>query len=203
MKIKKLSTILKKRKRAIIFERQSSNGIVFQYISDGSALYPIYGLPRLRKESLLTILDIPQEKWSDWHVSVKDGPEGMNLTDVDETESQAFPTFYSLQVGEKTMMPLETEYNGVLFLDRKYLNPISDAAGFSYFKRQDKAGNDYIAVKEGLLILAVIMPVRMVTPDFCERTREFQLRCTKEMVCGNMPKNILIDMDKLEQEEEQ
>ena len=58
MKIKSIAAICKKNKNIAIFERYSDDGdILTQYIGDGSAVYPVVGLPQLNKESLLTIFD--------------------------------------------------------------------------------------------------------------------------------------------------
>lgn len=62
MKIKSIAAICKKNKNIAIFERYSDDGdILTQYIGDGSAVYPVVGLPQLDKESLLTIFDVPEE----------------------------------------------------------------------------------------------------------------------------------------------
>ena len=62
MKIKSIAAICKKNKNIAIFERYSDDGdILTQYISDGSAVYPVVGLPQLDKESLLTIFDVPEK----------------------------------------------------------------------------------------------------------------------------------------------
>ena len=54
MKIKSIAAICKKNKNIAIFERYSDDGdILTQYIGDGSAVYPVVGLPQLYKESLL------------------------------------------------------------------------------------------------------------------------------------------------------
>lgn len=54
MKIKSIAAICKKNKNIAIFERYSDDGdILTQYIGDGSAVYPVVGLPQLDKESLL------------------------------------------------------------------------------------------------------------------------------------------------------
>lgn len=56
MKIKSIAAICKKNKNIAIFERYSDDGdILTQYIGDGSAVYPVIGLPPLDAESLLTI----------------------------------------------------------------------------------------------------------------------------------------------------
>lgn len=51
MKIKSIAAICKKNKNIAIFERYSDDGdILTQYIGDGSAVYPVVGLPQLDKE---------------------------------------------------------------------------------------------------------------------------------------------------------
>ena len=48
MKIKSIAAICKKNKNIAIFERYSDDGdILTQYIGDGSAVYPVIGLPPL------------------------------------------------------------------------------------------------------------------------------------------------------------
>ena len=73
MKIKSIAAICKKNKNIAIFERYSDDGdILTQYIGDGSAVYPVIGLPPLDAESLLTIFDVPQRARIDGFVSVID-----------------------------------------------------------------------------------------------------------------------------------
>ena len=50
MKIKSIAAICKKNKNIAIFERYSDDGdILTQYIGDGSAVYPVVGLPRITR----------------------------------------------------------------------------------------------------------------------------------------------------------
>lgn len=52
MKIKSIAAICKKNKNIAIFERYSDDGdILTQYIGDGSAVYPVVGLPSLTKKA--------------------------------------------------------------------------------------------------------------------------------------------------------
>lgn len=201
MKLKKLGEILKKSKRAVIFQKQTESGFVVQYLSDGSGIYPCFGLPRLTKEGLLTILDIEKSKWDGWHVSEKEIPEDICLSDTDDVEWNAFPTFYNIDLGNRVVTPLETELNGIVFLDIKYLTPLQDTPGLQFFIRKSRGGELYIAVKNGVLLVAVIMPVRVVCGAFLEKSREFMARITTELVRGNLPKEIVIDMDQLDLEE--
>lgn len=70
MKIKNIAAICKKNKYAVIYERYGESGGVIQYVGDGAAAYPVTGLPKLDKESLLTIFDVPEKQREDWFVQV-------------------------------------------------------------------------------------------------------------------------------------
>ena len=79
MKIKSIAAICKKNKNIAIFERYSDDGdILTQYIGDGSAVYPVVGLPQLDKESLLTIFDVPEKDRDNYFVKTLGVPAGIN-----------------------------------------------------------------------------------------------------------------------------
>ena len=87
MKIKSIAAICKKNKNIAIFERYSDDGdILTQYIGDGSAVYPVVGLPKLDKESLLTIFDVPEKDRDNYFVKTLGVPAGISFEDTDETE---------------------------------------------------------------------------------------------------------------------
>ena len=81
MKIKKLARLCSARKRIQLFD-----GETVKYIGDGSAVYPVWGMPELDKESLMVVFDIPEKKQKDFFMSREPAPESINLKDVDETE---------------------------------------------------------------------------------------------------------------------
>ena len=79
MKIKSIAAICKKNKNIAIFERYSDDGdILTQYIGDGSAVYPVVGLPQLDKESLLTIFDVPEKDRDNYFVKTLGVPAGIS-----------------------------------------------------------------------------------------------------------------------------
>lgn len=51
MKIKSIAAICKKNKQVVLFNRYSDSGTISQYIGDGSAVYPISGLPDWTKRA--------------------------------------------------------------------------------------------------------------------------------------------------------
>lgn len=85
MKIKSIAAICKKNKNIAIFERYSDDGdILTQYIGDGSAVYPVVGLPQLDKESLLTIFDVPEKDRDNYFVKTLGVPAGISFEDTKE-----------------------------------------------------------------------------------------------------------------------
>lgn len=89
MKIKSITAICKKNKNIAIFERYSDDGdILTQYIGDGSAVYPVIGLPPLDAESLLTIFDVPEKDRDNYFVKTLGIPAGISFEDTDATERQ-------------------------------------------------------------------------------------------------------------------
>lgn len=88
MKIKSIAAICKKNKNIAIFERYSDDGdILTQYIGDGSAVYPVVGLPQLDKESLLTIFDVPEKDRDNYFVKTLGVPAGISFEDTDATDT--------------------------------------------------------------------------------------------------------------------
>lgn len=89
MKIKSIAAICKKNKNIAIFERYSDDDdILTQYIGDGSAVYPVIGLPPLDAESLLTIFDVPEKDRDNYFVKTLGIPAGISFEDTDATERQ-------------------------------------------------------------------------------------------------------------------
>ena len=124
MKIKNIAAICKKNKYAVIYERYGENGGVIQYIGDGAAAYPVTGLPKLDKESLLTIFDVPEKQREDWFVQVAGIPSKISFEDTDANEK-----------------PVEREAISIACVHRK---PLSFAR-IRYFRRAGALRADHAA----------------------------------------------------------
>ena len=107
MKIKSIAAICKKNKNIAIFERYSDDGdILTQYIGDGSAVYPVVGLPQLDKESLLTIFDVPEKDRDNYFVKTLGVPVGISFEDTDETERHVEREGVSIIYSGRTLKPI-------------------------------------------------------------------------------------------------
>lgn len=126
MKIKSIAAICKKNKNIAIFERYSDDGdILTQYIGDGSAVYPVVGLPQLDKESLLTIFDVPEKDRDNYFVKTLGVPVGISFEDTDETERHVEREGISIIYSGRTLKPIRTT-RGLIFIESRYLSPVAD-----------------------------------------------------------------------------
>ncbi len=161
MKIKKLARLCSARKRI-----QLIDGEKVQYIGDGSAIYPVWGMPELDNESLMVVFDIPEKKQRDFFVSREPVPEGINLKDVDETEHLVERLGFEMD----GMVLLRTD-KGLAMIAGKYLAPVEDEENLELYERTGKDGVQYIAAKAGFDLLALISEVK-VTAEFVDKLAE-------------------------------
>ena len=123
MKIKSIAAICKKNKNIAIFERYSDDGdILTQYIGDGSAVYPVIGLPPLDAESLLTIFDVPEKDRDNYFVKTLGVPAGISFEDTDATERQVEREGISIIYSGRTLKPIRTT-RGLVFIESRPYDP--------------------------------------------------------------------------------
>lgn len=145
MKIKSIAAICKKNKNIAIFERYSDDGdILTQYIGDGSAVYPVVGLPQLDKESLLTIFDVPEKDRDNYFVKTLGVPVGISFEDTDETERHVEREGISIIYSGRTLKPIRTT-RGLVFIESRYLSPVADVLDvLELYERRTAEGAPYI-----------------------------------------------------------
>ena len=178
MKIKSIAAICKKNKNIAIFERYSDDGdILTQYIGDGSAVYPVVGLPQLDKESLLTIFDVPEKDRDNYFVKTLGVPAGISFEDTDETERHVEREGISIIYSGRTLKPIRTT-RGLVFIESRYLSPVADVLDvLELYERRTAEGAPYIVAKAGFLLQAVIMPYDVINQQFVESLQSLTREC--------------------------
>ena len=178
MKIKSIAAICKKNKNIAIFERYSDDGdILTQYIGDGSAVYPVVGLPQLDKESLLTIFDVPEKDRDNYFVKTLGVPAGISFEDTDETERHVEREGISIIYSGRTLKPIRTT-RGLVFIESRYLSPVADVLDvLELYERRTAEGTPYIVAKAGFLLQAVIMPYDVINQQFVESLQDLTREC--------------------------
>mgnify|MGYP000756018560 FL=1 len=178
MKIKSIAAICKKNKNIAIFERYSDDGdILTQYIGDGSAVYPVIGLPPLDAESLLTIFDVPEKDRDNYFVKTLGVPAGISFEDTDATERQVEREGISIIYSGRTLKPIRTT-RGLVFIESRYLSPVADVLDvLELYERRTAEGTPYIVAKAGFLLQAVIMPYDVINQQFVESLQALTREC--------------------------
>ena len=158
--------------------RYSDDGdILTQYIGDGSAVYPVVGLPQLDKESLLTIFDVPEKDRDNYFVKTLGVPVGISFEDTDETERHVEREGISIIYSGRTLKPIRTT-RGLVFIESRYLSPVADVLDvLELYERRTAEGAPYIVAKAGFLLQAVIMPYDVINQQFVESLQSLTREC--------------------------
>ena len=155
MKNSAIAALCKKRASLYIAPESEGEGVI-QYIGCGAAAYAIDGMPRLTKDSVIALFDIPEEKRL-----------GFNLVEFDIhkfilTGAEEFP----VTENEVRIVYMGEEYavyhidlhssSGSICVNTKYLKPLSAEPLNEFFARDDGRGHWQIVVKRGIEIRAII-----------------------------------------------
>lgn len=202
MKLKRIAALCKQEKRAIIYQKWEADcgtGSIMtqQWISNGYAVYAANGLPPLGKETLLRIFDVTEDKFDSWNVSNRELPESVNLGNLDDTEQEIAGALPSLYLYGTAMQAYGTTENGVIFIRSDYMSPLDGETGLEFYIRKNR-GTNYLAVKSGLLLQAVILPEQFITKNFYAMMKELTFRSGKQLVenCALNYKLTIDEMDK-------
>ena len=153
MKISKIESLCKSAKRITVVNDKKRN---IQWISDGTAIYPLFKLPKLTAENIFYMFDIPEEKQGKIYFEELDElPAALDFNDANDFESDATRGTISLVVGGSTLIPFECSV-GTILISKKHLDVFDDDAIF--FERRRANGGVYLAAKEGLFLAGVILP---------------------------------------------
>jgi len=158
MKHRAVERICKNAKILHIYDRVYDGEITEQWVGDGAAAYPMWGMAIMDAEQYLCAFDVPEGKRDGWGISRAKCPEDI-VRDVDPNEEEIRAHETGVFHGGKDLLLFDTS-EGVMAMDRKYLAPIMDCGLLSFYKRGEGKGR-YFAVKNGMVVVAVIYPVAM------------------------------------------
>lgn len=160
MKIKKIAQICAGQKTIYVHNQECKGDLVRQWVGDGSAMYPLDGLPYMDDEALWALMDVPIDKRDKW--TVRDVGLGslVSLDDIDPDEVDILPYDLTVNTG-RTLMPFDGGARGTLWIQQRYLAPTDDIDIVRYYARPTTGGGRVIAVKSGLVLMSIILPLRM------------------------------------------
>lgn len=184
MKLKNIAAICRKNRRIVLFEKRYGNReIAAQYIGDGNAAYLVTGLPTLDAGSLLAIFDISEKERDAYSLSmyIVGGTgklEHISFEDIDAGERPVEREQLSITYSGMTVVPIQTR-RGLIFIESRYLLPLFfDSTVPELYERTATDGTPYIAVKKGMFLQAVIMPINIISRQFTETLERLAAGCT-------------------------
>ena len=164
MKIKQIESICKQAKRIEVIETHEG-----QWLSDGYAAYPVYNLPKLTKEIIFALFDVPAEKRDKFFFVYRRDDGRYNFEDDDPNELHTRQEHLYIFKEGRLLLPIYTS-NGVSFIDRKYIRPFeNEENGYDFFERTTPDGQTYIVAKSGFFIVGMIMPFDCINQSFVQQ----------------------------------
>lgn len=156
MVIKEIAKLCKERKNIQLFADRRNR---VQWISDGIAAYPLYGMPWLDEDTVLTVMDIEEKDREKYRVKAEEEiPDEIHTEDTDDTEKILPPPGLSIQYKGQLWQPAITSM-GLYFFNPKYLRPLKDLEEPpEIYEREAESGTPYLVAKAGLMVVAVILP---------------------------------------------
>lgn len=174
MKIRKIIDICKQNKNIIIFHAGRE-----QWISDGIAIFPMFNLPRFDENSLCKTYDITEKQKSNIRFRCENTlPAEIDFSDHSESEQLIVRGELSLNDAGRSLTPYRTS-QGILFMDGKYMLPLSDIEDgmLNIYERQMKNGQIYFAIKSVFLLVGIVIPIDVVNDRFVKCLKSLAEQC--------------------------
>ena len=152
MKLKAVARLCAQAKEVVLHVRRD-----VVWIGTDSALYAAPGLPELNEESALCVLDVPTKEKGKWTVVIGSDMTKISFEDTVTDELPVEVSDIKLSLGGVDYMALHTE-EGSYLLEAEKMKPFAGMDGIVFTVRPMPGGHRYIAVKEGMLLAAIMMP---------------------------------------------
>lgn len=159
MRFSKIASLAKREKTAILM--RDADGV--QWLGTGAAVYMLEGMPPLDEDTVLTVMGIPEDKKDTWLSVIREDKGGLLENDAPgEEEVTADNAGISVIYGGKLLMPIYTMM-GMVWIDVELLAPTDrKEEGYRrFFIREMENGIRAVAVKEGMILKAVIMECKV------------------------------------------
>lgn len=178
MKIKKIAYLCNKEGAFIIKNKVDKEGVVTQWLGDGSAFYPLLGAPMLDKEGLCTMFDITEKRRENTVVECDEMSERVNIGDMNSGDIRLVPVELSICYHGTTILPLQAAKE-IILIQEKYLEPLDDEKELLELYRREANGQTYVVIKAGMMIRGIVAPYT-VTGGLAEKLRAVASACKEE-----------------------
>ena len=160
MKISKIKALCKKEQRVMIYTETGPGGeIVQQYISSGTVIVPIEGLPLLEPSNIPTLFSLNDKALEKMSLQAAPLPENMPVGDLDRDDELLFPLSVRIVAGKATLLPFMTADGGTVFLDEARLGAVqSKIPQFALRYVGEISRVPVVAVMDGIFLAGLVLP---------------------------------------------
>jgi len=156
VKVKDIAAMCKRGKTATVHVRSEAHGNdVEQFIGTDSAIYAIGGMPRITRDMVFTMFDIPEKEQEDFDFREYGLNTVVNAPGI-EYDAEAEPVH--LVYRSKEYIAYQTQDNTVMFIDAELFKPLLNETNLTEFARKNADGLWVLVVRMGMYIRAVLYP---------------------------------------------
>lgn len=180
MKFNKILALCKKTHRVQLLTDRKN---YIQYLSDNSAMYPLFGLPEMNIENIQNLMGLTDSQRESWIFTESDNVESIFVDDTFEDEERIEPLPISIDLAGYKLLTY-TSSIGLIMIQKQYLDALSCTGDVElYLRIYGTDCNDYVIIaKSGLLNYGAIKPV---VPDSESRTTFNTLATQFSILCEN------------------
>lgn len=202
MKISKLAKLIKKKNKNVVKMLDDRGHI---WIGTSEAIYPLYNMPLLSDEQILTLLDVPLEQHKSYYIKEISGENRKQLIkDINDTNNHTYDDFRNktLVADDKDLYLLKIDHN-VKVICKDYVDIIDmiDDPNSTFYYRNI---NNMIIISAGFSVVAVINEYQIseLTVESLRKTLNM-LECAlvyqqKQKKAKENQELMQLDFDKLE-----
>lgn len=162
------------------------------WLGTREAVYRATELPDMvGEEQVGAVLDIDEKAWGKIYLRETESPGihdvfGMDLTENTSDEQNAKETQMQVNYKGYAATALICDDGELIFYDKGLAAPLADAMKNSDYiqtvVRRTRSGQRFVVIKDGLEVLAGIMPVQIVNQQFLADLAEFESVCVGQFM---------------------
>ena len=173
MKLKPIEKLCKSAGRIYLFdetlpdereidEEDASRTAPRQWMSDGTAAYPLDGVPYLDTEAVYAIFDIDAKKQDKLVVQHKyELHERLSFADQREGDTPLEPVRFNMAIGGDELALFRDTDGALVVIRADYKKPFDNWKECECFKRMSADGNSFVAVMNGCILRGLIGTYRI------------------------------------------
>lgn len=158
MKINKIAGICKRAGMIRLYDEHTGD---MQWCGTDAAIYPLYSLPVLDGDTVGPVMNFSDKELKNIVVEHMRIPLRYDVNDTAEGEKYIGEPVFRFLIGSTVYNAYHRPITGgVLFINADYLKPLFGGEDDPelYLRGSDSLTDEYIAVKQGLMIAAIIEP---------------------------------------------